>query len=160
MPWMTKAVPQHQPQLVRVPLDNFVVLTEDDVLCATLSGSLAVCLYDAVEESGAMLHLRVVATVRRGLDVSDEVLAADLMLLERCINALKNVAPNARHAQGKLVAHCGADGSLQPAATASVEFIKHYLHDARIKVVQEELETGRPVDVQFRPAMGQLRKGD
>ncbi len=144
-------------QLVRVPLDDFVVLTDDHVLCATLHGSLAICLYDAVEESGAMLHLRVVATVRRGLDVSDEVLAADLMLLDRCITALRQTMPQARHGQGKLFAHCGADGSLQPAASASLEFIKHYLKDVGVMVVQEELSSGRALELQFRPTMGQAR---
>ena len=48
------------PQQIDVPLDTFSVTERDDLLCATVQGSLVVCLYDAVEEAGSMLHLRVV----------------------------------------------------------------------------------------------------
>lgn len=160
MPRMSRPSAERSPQPVPVPVDDFYVLSEDDLLCATLRGSLVVCLYDAVEECGAMLHLRVVGARRGGLDVSDEVLAADLMLLEHCLSGLRQAMPQARHGQARLFAHCGTDGALEPAASASLEFIRHYLSDAGVAVVQQELHSGRAVDLQFRPVMGQVRRSE
>ncbi len=45
------------PRIVDVPPDHFEVTEDDVLLSAALDGSLAVCLYDAVEEHGALLHL-------------------------------------------------------------------------------------------------------
>ena len=46
-------------QEVRVEPDHFDVVNRDVVLVARLESTFALCLYDAVLESGALVHLRV-----------------------------------------------------------------------------------------------------
>ncbi len=149
--------PEHQ----EVSLDTFAVLSTDDLLCATLDGALAVCLYDAVQESGAMLHIRIVPPGGTPLvhELTDELLASDLLLLERCLGALRRACPNARHWQAKAVVHCGTEGDLATSGQLLLDFVRAHFSESKITVVQTETRAGSPVRVQFRPAMGQLRIG-
>jgi len=45
---------------IDVPPDRFEVVAGDTVLTAELRSGIAVCLFDAVEEAGALLHLRCI----------------------------------------------------------------------------------------------------
>lgn len=144
-----------------IALDTYGVITSDDILCATLAGSLVVCLYDAVEEAGAMLHLRVVPA---NLDspvheLTDELLGGDLLLLERCCAALRAACPNARHWQAKIVLHCGASNELATSGGLLLDFVRAHAGESRVEVVQTQAESGPPLRVHFRPAMGYVRTG-
>jgi hypothetical protein len=149
---------QSLPAVRVVALDHFEVLAHDGVLQAVLDGSMVVCFYDAVEEAGAMVHLRILPLGRPGVDASDETLAADLLLLDRCLENLRKLAPNARHWQGRIVSHFGPDGILQPVGIGVRDSVAHSCTDSGVVVVQSDAEFGGPVTVSFRPAMGQLRK--
>jgi chemotaxis receptor (MCP) glutamine deamidase CheD len=141
-----------------VALDHFEVLPGDGVLQAVLDGSMVVCFYDAVEETGGMVHLRIIPLGRPGVDASDDTLAADLLLLDRCLESLRKVAPNARYWQARVVTHFGPDGILQPVGIGVRDSVCHGCTDSGVVVVQSDAEFGGPVTVAFRPAMGQLRK--
>ncbi|MFO1426846.1 MAG: hypothetical protein U1F11_07695 [Steroidobacteraceae bacterium] len=144
----------------RVALDHFELLPGDGVLQAVIDGSMVVCLYDAVEEAGAMVHLRIIPLGRPGDEASDETIATDLLLFDRCLEQLKRIAPNARHWQGRVVAHFGVDGMLKPVGTGVRDSVCHACKDSGVAIVQSDTDFGRPVTVSFRPAMGQLRKAE
>ena len=48
-------------QQLQVAADDYRITSADVLLCAQLRSSMVVCLYDAVGECGAMLHLRLAA---------------------------------------------------------------------------------------------------
>jgi chemotaxis receptor (MCP) glutamine deamidase CheD len=157
---MSKASPPSPPAppFHDVPVDHYEVLKDDGVLRATLDGSIVVCVYDAVEEAGGMVHLRILPTGFGGREASDETLAADLLLLDRCLSTLQTAAPTARNWQARLVTHYGAEGILQPIGNGVLHSVTHACQDSGVRVVQSDAESGAPVTVGFRPAMGQLRK--
>ena len=66
MPWPPDGI-QHRmrPQSeITVAPDHFEVTGEDAVLIITqLRSAIAICVYDAVEEAGALLHLRCVVRI-------------------------------------------------------------------------------------------------
>lgn len=154
------ALPQSSSNL-EVVLDTYTVTTRDDVLCATLTGSLVVCLYDAVEQAGAMLHLRVVPPNLESAvaELTDELLASDLLLLERCCIALRAACPAARHWQARVVVHAGADQQVAGSAQLLLAFVRAHAADSGIELVQALEESGSPLRLHFRPAMGWVRIG-
>jgi chemotaxis receptor (MCP) glutamine deamidase CheD len=137
---------------IDVPPDHFDVRVEDGLLSAALSGSVAVCLYDAVEEQGGLVHLRLM-TARHGGDGP----LGDLLLLEACLKRLREVAPQAKHWQARVLAHLGADGSLRSTAEAVQQSLEQFCADSRIRLVGAEQRFGLACTLQFRPAMGQYR---
>ena len=147
------ALPMHD-----VPVDHYEVLKDDGVLRARVDGSIIVCVYDAVEEAGGMVHLRILPTGFGSREASDETLAADLLLLDRCLSTLQTAAPTARHWQARIVTHYGADGVLQPIGGGVLHSVSHCCKDSGVHIVQSDSESGAPVTIGFRPAMGQMRK--
>ena len=143
--------------IVEVLPDHFEVLLDDGLLQVTLQGSIALCLYDAVEEAGAVVHLRVVVGTGASTDASDETLAADLMLISSCMERLKIVAPAARHWQGRVLVHHGTDGGLELLGRSIVQAVTHCCTDRKIRIVQSDAQQGASVTMQFRPSMGQYR---
>src|SRR5262249_51845277 len=79
---------------VLVAPDRFEVVADDAVLVAELLSATAVCIYDAVEEAGALLHLRFIIRSTKPADVTDTTLATELLLLDRCIESLREAMPN------------------------------------------------------------------
>lgn len=144
------------PRQILVQPDSFEVVADDAVLSAEVQATLAVCLYDAVEEPGALLHLRFIARGEQRLDVTDRTLATDLLLLDRCVADLRAVAPRAQHLQGKIAAHITAGGTAQAMADAVLELVGAYLRDAGVSIVSSEVN-GSPRRLRFRPAMGQVQ---
>src|SRR5690606_22056817 len=65
--------------------DRFEVVTDDAILVAELRSAIAVCIYDAVQEAGALLHLRFIVRANKPADVTDTTLATELLLLDRCV---------------------------------------------------------------------------
>jgi chemotaxis receptor (MCP) glutamine deamidase CheD len=144
--------------IVTVDADEFSVMTTDGVLMANLQASLAVCLYDAVFEPGALLHLRAVPDKDRDIELTDVVLAADLLLLEQTMAALKETAPRAQYWQAKVIVHCPPDAAALGAVAYSVAtFARDWLTEAGVTVIDRQALGGERARVQFRPQMGQLR---
>ena len=147
------------PATLRVPPDHLEATAQDVVLVARLDATLALCFYDAVEEPGALLHLKISPPRNTpASDLTDSVLAGDLMLLEQSMKALRKVAPNARYWQCKMVAQLPDDDEPLGEAAATVsEFIRAYLSDSIVKLVDTQVRFGSACELQFRPAMGELR---
>ena len=127
------------------------------MLRATVDGSIVVCVYDAVEEAGGMVHLRILPTGFGGREASDETLAADLLLLDRCLSTLQTAAPTARNWQARIVTHYGADGVLQPIGNGVLHSVTHACRTPGC-AWSVGCGIGCPGDRRLPPAMGQLRK--
>jgi chemotaxis receptor (MCP) glutamine deamidase CheD len=147
---------QATPREVSVASDRFEVVHDDAMLQAELRSAIAVCLYDAVEEAGALLHLRFILRGPTRSDVTDTTLATELLLLDRCIEALRQAAPAARNLQARIVAHVPEGATAMAACEAVLTLIGHFLSDAGASVSTPDVGIGTPRRLQFRPAMGRL----
>lgn len=140
----------------RVPVDQFEIARHDVVLCAQLQSSFALCLYDEVQEGGALLHMQIGRPDRAAdPELTDNTLSTNLLLLDRCIAELRQSDPRARHWQAKFVAHEGHGG--RELALGVQSFIEAYLEDVGIGLVSAAVHSDESLRLSFRPAMGQLR---
>ena len=150
---MDGTVPERQ-----VKSDDYQICSEDVILTAELHSSLVVCLYDEVEEDGALLHLRLAAPGQsRDPNLTDNTLSSDLALLDRALRELSAASPRAQHWQAKLVAQSEDQASARVRCEGLQSFISAFLQDARIRVVSSVVHVENTVRVRFRPALGQLR---
>jgi chemotaxis receptor (MCP) glutamine deamidase CheD len=141
---------------VIVAPDRFEVVTDDAVLKAELHSAIAVCVYDAVEEAGALLHLRFIIRGPKPLDVTDTTLATELLLLDRCVESFREAAPGARNLQAKIAAHLpdGPD-AMGPCRTV-LTLVSCFLQDAGATTSSPDMTVGTPRRLTFRPSMGWL----
>jgi chemotaxis receptor (MCP) glutamine deamidase CheD len=139
---------------VVVAPDRFEIATDDVVFRAELRSAIAVCVYDAVAEAGALLHLRFILRGAQPTDVTDTTLATELLLLDRCIEALREIAPGARHLQAKIAAHLPEHSTAVEACDRVLVLVSHFLRDARAEVAPADIAVGAPRRLNFRPAMG------
>src|SRR5579883_1981895 len=114
---------------VVVAPDRFEVATDDVVFRAELRSAIAVCVYDAVDEAGALLHLRFIVRGPQPTDVTDTTLATELLLLDRCVEALREAAPSARNLQAKIAAHLPPESSAVDACEKVLTLVGHFLRD-------------------------------
>jgi chemotaxis receptor (MCP) glutamine deamidase CheD len=141
-----------------VAADNFAVVAEDVTLVAYLTGAFALCIYDAVQESGALVHLRIVPPGRANdPNLTDTTLATDLLLLDRCVNDLREIEPRAQYWQAKLVAHVPDTTVAKDRFQAMHGFLEAFLRDAKVKLISVDQHAGNAMVVRFRPSMGNLR---
>lgn len=145
-------------QEVEVPVDQFEIARLDLLLTAHLRSSFALCLYDEVQEGGALLHMQI---GRPGQvvdpELTDNTLSTNLLLLDRCLSDLRQSDPRARHWQAKYVAHADERSGGRERMLGIQSFIEAYLDDVDIRLVSASAHTEAPMRLQFRPAMGQLR---
>lgn len=137
---------------IQVAPDRFEVSSGEALLVAELRSAIAVCVYDADEEAGALLHLRCIVRHSKPADVTDSTLATELLLLHRCLESLRESAPAARRLQARIVAHL--TDSLNPACDIVIKLVRHYLEDAGVQVLPEDIAAGPARTLRFRPAMG------
>ncbi len=143
---------------VQVPVDQFEIARHDLVLCAQLKSSFALCLYDEVQEGGALLHMQIGRPGRiSDPELTDNTLSTNLLLLDRCIAELKHSDPRARHWQAKFVAHAEEGNGGRELALGVQSFIEAYLEDVGVGLVSAAVHADEPLRLSFRPAMGQLR---
>jgi len=143
---------------VAVAPDRFEVVSDDAVLVAELRSATAVCIYDAVEEAGALLHLRFIVRATKPADVTDTTLATELLLLDRCIESLREITPGARNLQAKIAAHLPEDPDAQRACDSVLSLIRHFLDDSGMTVVASDVAAGsKSRELRFRPSMGWLQ---
>ncbi len=158
VPQRQRLLAAHQPtRLVDVAPDHYEVVADDAVMSATLEGTLAICLYDAVEEPGALLHLRFIARGATQADVTDRTLASDLLLLDRCVTTLLCTLPRTTALQGRIVASVAADASARTAAQAVIALVGAYLGDAEVTIASTDVGYGEVRTLRFRPSMGEVR---
>jgi chemotaxis receptor (MCP) glutamine deamidase CheD len=139
---------------IHVAPDRFEVTAEDAILVTELRSAVAVCMYDAAEEAGAMLHLRCIVKASKPADVTDTTLATELLLLDRCLEALREAAPAARNLQARIVGHLAEGAYAQPLCETVVYVVRHYLSDAGVQLLAEDIAAGPARTLRFRPGMG------
>ena len=146
-------------QIPDIPVapDHFEVTTEDVVLVAELRSSLAICVHDAVEEAGALLHLRCIVRGNKPADVTDTTLATELLLLDRCLQSLHEAAPSARALQARIIGHLDDHPYARTSCESVVSLVQQYLTDAGFRVLPVDLTAGAPRQLRFRPGMGWLQ---
>jgi chemotaxis receptor (MCP) glutamine deamidase CheD len=139
---------------IHVAPDRFEVTAGEALLITQLQSAIAVCVYDAAEEAGALLHLRCIVRSPRPVDVTDTTLATELLLLDRCLESLRAAAPSARHLQARIVVHLAEAPQARPACETVVALVKHYLADAGVQLLPEDVAAGPARTLRFRPSMG------
>ena len=90
----------------------------------------------------------------RPADVTDTTLATELLLLDRCLASLRESAPAARHLQARIVVHLAESPQARPACETGVARVRHYLEDAGVQVLPEDIAAGPVRVLRFRPSMG------
>jgi chemotaxis receptor (MCP) glutamine deamidase CheD len=145
-----------QQREVSVPPDRFEVVAHDTVFTVNLQSALALCIYDAVDDAGALLHLRFISRGTQPAEATDTTLATELLLLDRCVERLREIAPGARALQAKIAAHL-PEGPQQRGCESMLSLIRHFLADVEIKEVSADVTGGSPRTLRFRPSMGTLQ---
>ncbi len=143
-----------------VGTDQFEVVTQDVLLRAHLNSAIAVCVFDTVDEAGALLHLRCVARQGSNPEVTDTTLATELLLLDRCVESLRAAAPQARALKARIVVHIPAHSPARAACDSMVTLVGHFMQDIGAELAPLDLGTQRPRDLAFRPFMGSLAVRD
>ncbi len=141
------------PEITVAP-DHFEVTAEDAVLITQLRSAIAICVYDAVEEAGALLHLRCVVRVSKAADMTDTTLATELLLLDRCVESMREIAPAARNLQARIFAHLDDHPMAEQVCDAALTLVRHFLMDSGVTLLPVEVGGGPPREVRFRPSMG------
>jgi chemotaxis receptor (MCP) glutamine deamidase CheD len=139
-----------------VPPDRFEVVTDDTLFTADLHSSVAVCIYDAVDEAGALLHLRFITRGPKPADVTDTILATELLLLDRCVQSLRDLAPAARNLQAKIAAHLPEGAYPDGTSDSVLTLVRHFLADVNIAEISSDIARGANRSLRFRPSMGWL----
>ena len=141
---------------VIVAPDKFEIVTDDAVLKADLHSAIAVCVYDAVEEAGALLHLRFIIRGHKPVDATDSTLATELLLLDRCVEAFREAAPGARNLQAKIAAHLPDGADAVGPCNNMLTLVSCFLTDAGASAAAPDMTVGAPRRLTFRPSMGWL----
>ena len=139
---------------VHVAPDRFELSSGEALLVTELSSAIAVCLYDAAEEAGALLHLRCIVKSAKPADVTDTTLATELLLLDRCIQSLREQSPAARDMQARIIVHLADTPQARAAYDSVIKMVRHFLVDANVTLLPEDVATGQPRRLRFRPNMG------
>jgi len=142
---------------VNVPPDRFEVVADDAVFTVELQSALAICIYDALDEAGALLHLRFIMRGAKPVDVTDTTLATELLLLDRCVQTLREVAPGARNLQAKIAAHLPEGAQSAGSCDSVLTLVRHFLADVNIAEISSDIASGAPRTLRFRPSMGLLQ---
>lgn len=145
-------------QEVLVAPDQFEVVTADVILVAELQSTFALCLYDAVLESGALIHLRVGPPGRvQDPELTDTSLSTDLLLLDRCFAELRKVEPRAQHWQAKVMGQVQDSPGARERFDGVRGFLSAFLADANVKLISCDTHVDHVQLLRFRPAMGHVR---
>ena len=142
---------------ITVAPDRFELAADDAVMVTELRSAIAVCLYDAVEEAGALLHLRCIVRTPKPVDVTDSTLATELLLLDRCVESMRELAPSARNLQARVVAHLPDLPQARETFDTVLTMVQHFLADADVRVLPLDIASGNARSLRFRPCMGWLQ---
>jgi len=142
---------------ITVAADRFEVAADDAILITELRSAIAVCVYDAVEEAGALLHLRCIVRTPKPVDMTDTTLATELLLLDRCVESMRELAPSARNLQARVVAHLADHPRARETTDNVLTMVEHFLLDAGIKMLPVDISAGQARTLRFRPSMGWLQ---
>ena len=151
-------VPEAPVPEIRVEPDHFDVVSRDVVLVAELNSTFALCLYDAVLESGALVHLRLGPPGRvQDPELTDTTLSTDLLLLDRCFEELRKSEPRAQHWQAKVVGQVQDAPGARERFDGVQSFLSAFLNDTDVKLISCDTHLEHVQVLRFRPAMGHVR---
>jgi chemotaxis receptor (MCP) glutamine deamidase CheD len=139
---------------ITVGPDRFEVADDDAILVTELRSAIAICVYDAVEEAGALLHLRCIVRSTKPADMTDTTLATELLLLDRCIESMREIAPGARNLQARIIAHLADHPYARGTCETVLTLVRHFLTDAGVRLLPTDVGAGPPRALRFRPSMG------
>ena len=140
---------------VRVEPDHFDVVNRDVVLVARLESTFALCLYDAVLESGALVHLRVGPPGRvQDPELTDTSLSTDLLLLDRCFAELRKSEPRAQHWQAKVVGQVQDSPGARERFDGVQHFLSAFLADTNVKLISCDVHLDRALRIALSPGHG------
>lgn len=139
---------------ITVAPDRFEVADDDAILTAELRSAIAVCVYDALEEAGALLHLRCIVRNSKPADVTDSTLATELLLLDRCVESMREIAPSARNLQARIIAHLSEHPHARETFESVLTLVQQFLVDAGVALLPADIGAGSPRALRFRPSMG------
>ena len=139
---------------IHVAPDRFELSSGEGLLVTELSSAIGLCLYDAAEEAGALLHLRCIVKSSKPADVTDTTLATELLLLDRCLQSLREAAPTARDLQARIVAHLTETPQARTVYDSVISLVKRFLEDQQVTLLPDDVSTGQPRRLRFRPNMG------
>jgi chemotaxis receptor (MCP) glutamine deamidase CheD len=142
---------------ITVAPDRFEVAADDAILITELRSAIAICVYDAVEEAGGLLHLRCLVRSPKPTDMTDTTLATELLLLDRCVESMRELTPGARNLQARIVAHLTDHPRAQETCDTVLTMVQHFLADAGVRVLPVDVAGGPPRVLRFRPSMGWLQ---
>ncbi len=142
---------------ITVAPDRFEVTADDAILVTELRSAIAVCVYDAVEEAGALLHLRCIVRTPKPADMTDSTLATELLLLDRCVESMRELAPGARNLQARVVAHLPDIPQARDTFDIVLTMVDHFLTDAGARILPLDIAGGPIRSLRFRPSMGWLQ---
>jgi chemotaxis receptor (MCP) glutamine deamidase CheD len=118
---------------------------------------MAVCVFDTVDEAGALLHLRFVPRAGGNPEATDTTLATELLLLDRCVEELLASAPQARALKARIVVHVPDESRARAVCDSMLTLVGHFMEDVGAELAPVDLSTARPREVTFRPYMGMLQ---
>jgi hypothetical protein len=110
-----------------------------------------------VDQAGALLHLRVITRGAKPTDSTDTTLATELLLLDRCVEQLREIAPGARALQAKVAAHLPEGEPARRAYNLLLALVRDFLADVNIVQVSADAAAGAPRSLRFHPSMGTLQ---
>jgi chemotaxis receptor (MCP) glutamine deamidase CheD len=142
---------------ISVAPDRFEVTEEDAILITELRSAIAVCVYDAVEEAGALLHLRCIVRVSKPADLTDTTLATELLLLDRCVESMREIAPAARNLRAGIFAHLEDHPLAAQTCETVLTLVRHFLTDSGVKALPADVGSGPARELRFRPSMGWMQ---
>jgi chemotaxis receptor (MCP) glutamine deamidase CheD len=142
---------------ITVAPDRFEVAADDAILVTELRSAIAICVYDAVEEAGGLLHLRCIVRTPKPLDMTDSTLATELLLLDRCVESMRELAPSARNLQARVVAHLSDHPKARETCETVLTMVQHFLMDAGVRLLPVDIAEGQARSLRFRPSMGWLQ---
>jgi hypothetical protein len=89
--------------------------------------------------------------------MTDSTLATELLLLDRCVESMREAAPSARNLQARVVAHLSDDKGAQETFDVVWGMVQDFLADAGVRVLPLDLAAGQARALRFRPSMGWLQ---
>jgi hypothetical protein len=86
--------------------------------------------------------------------MTDTTLATELLLLDRCVEAMREIAPAARNLQARIFAHLDEHPMAEQVCEAALTLVQHFLLDSGVTLLPVEIGGGPPRELRFRPSMG------
>jgi len=84
----------------------------------------------------------------------DIVLVTELLLLDRCVESMREMAPAARNLQARIFAHVDDQPMAAQVCETMLTLVRHFLEDSDVKVLPVEVGGGPARAIRYRPSMG------